>query len=1030
MESLHAVWHHSRLYVWRELVDAPCATNNHAQGRAIPHPAAASADALRAIIGEVSGDGLLASSAEEAKLAFWLPCREGRIILSQLSEHHGGEPATLERVAVPTLAFRPADAIDLLLSRPMQGAQTFSVSMRFWAGLARLVTALLARQQFIPTIEERETGRHVAEWRPYIADRDELAWLEKYAAAMPPLCRAVASNVETDATPATLVDRFIVETADAVIRRDLATDEFFQSVHERARKEPHWELRWLSGLLGDNRRLRGDAEENAEIASSVRAWIGQLEEASFEANPALTFTLLEPDDDVPPEDSGWHVRFNLHSAKDGESLDIGSFWSDPPASASVLGHHLVNRREHLLAELNRAGQSFPELRRVAAADAPRGINLTTQQAHAFLREWAPLLVAQGFGVELPEWAKQRDHRLGIQLFIEPNERQGLNGAEISIGSMGLNALLNFDWRVAVGDKRMTLDEFDRMASQGAPLVKFEGRWVDLDREAAARALAFMRSRQPGRMTLAEALRLASGSEDVETGLPIVGLSGTSWIDQLLSESADQRLQSLTQPPGFNGELRPYQVRGLEWLVFLDRLGIGACLADDMGLGKTIQLIALLLHERLNGSDVGPTLLFAPMSVVGNWEREIRRFGPSLRVVVHHGPERLAGDAFQRAARTHDVIITTYGLAQRDLKDLSHVPWHRIALDEAQKIKNPNAHQSLAIRSLRAVHRVALTGTPVENHLSELWSIMEALNPGLLGSANAFRQRFAIPIEKGGDQQRAGQLRRIIQPFVLRRLKSDPLVECDLPEKMEMRVYCNLTPEQAALYEQLVASMLEQIDSASGIRRRGLILATLTKLKQVCNHPEHLLRGAGSLDGRSGKCERIVEMLEEVVEEGDAALVFTQYREMGELLKRLLETRLRLDVPFMHGGTSAKKRQQMIDNFQDSTSRERIFLLSLKAGGFGLNLTRANHVFHFDRWWNPAVEDQATDRVHRIGQLRRVQVHKFVCIGTIEDRIDQLLTEKSALASSIMGSGDEWLTGLSTQELRSYLRLSQEAVAEM
>jgi SNF2 family DNA or RNA helicase len=331
--------------------------------------------------------------------------------------------------------------------------------------------------------------------------------------------------------------------------------------------------------------------------------------------------------------------------------------------------------------------------------------------------------------------------------------------------------------------------------------------------------------------------------------------------------------------------------------------------------------------------------------------------------------------------------------------------------------------------MKTVRRVALTGTPLENHLSELWSIMEMLNPGLLGTAAAFRKRFAVPIEKMGDAGRADQLRSMIRPFLLRRLKDDPNVECDLPEKMEMRVFCNLTPEQAALYERTVQQMMGEVATASGIRRRGLILATLTKLKQICNHPAHFLRQTGPLTGRSCKCDRIVEMLDEVLEEGDAALVFTQYKVMGDLLQRLFRDRLRMDVPFLHGSTTAKNRDTMTLRFQEDMDSSPIFLLSLKAGGFGLNLTRANHVFHFDRWWNPAVERQATDRVHRIGQTRRVQVHKFVCIGTIEDRIDKLLTEKSALSDRIVGSGDEWLTGLSTSELKDYLSLSDDAVTD-
>jgi SNF2 family DNA or RNA helicase len=612
------------------------------------------------------------------------------------------------------------------------------------------------------------------------------------------------------------------------------------------------------------------------------------------------------------------------------------------------------------------------------------------------------------------------------------------------GRFGLDTLLQFDWQVAIGDLRLSPEEFRHLAGRGVPLVKHRGRWVQLDADAAEKAAAFLAGNAGGEMTLAEAFRTAFGAAaGVGTtngapaaGVPILGLSGTSWVKDLLEQTPAATAEAIPQPAGFGGTLRPYQLRGLQWLAFLGRLGIGGCLADDMGLGKTIQLIALLLHERErvggggNGARrPGPTLLFAPTSVVGNWAKELTKFAADLKVLVHHGPERTHGEAFERAASASDVVVTSYALAHRDLEDLRKPRWHRIALDEAQKIKNPYAASTQAIRALAAPHRVALTGTPIENRLSELWSIMEVLNPGLLGSAAEFRDRFAVPIEKLVDQDRAGQLRRLIQPFVLRRTKQDPEVAADLPEKMEMRVYCNLTPEQAAMYQSITSDMLGQVDAADGIRRRALVLAALTRLKQVCDHPELLLKGTDRLEGRSGKLERLVEMLEEVIEEGDRALVFTQFREMGHLLERQLTERLRTPVLFLHGGTPAKQRDALVERFQAPDGDAKVFLLSLRAGGLGLNLTAANHVFHYDRWWNPAVESQATDRAHRIGQTRRVQVHKFVCMGTVEERIDQLLSDKLALADRIVGSGDDWLTNLSTEDLRKTLELSESAVAE-
>ena len=1073
---------------------------------AMPHPQSLSAADLHAALGEVPPDGLLASIANESSITLWLPYVDGMplasdknlaqdscgiaargeranselgtafstekppalapvpqsgnelIGVSSVSPQPGrrchAEGATLQRVTVPALSFSAADTVDLLVGLPGPWLETCSDSLRYWHRLARLVVSLLARQQFVPDVEETADGTYAARWRLFVHNRGELAWLDRYASAMPPVCRAVVTDGKDTVDPTRLIDDFLLDTADAVIRRILGNDPFIMKIKERAVKEGSWELCWLAGLVGEKRAISASVEDNTTYAVRVRSWLGQLDDDTEDEPPALCFTLIEPDVEeslrrdsglsdldgvVPPEKMRWTVRFDLRSRGGGKPLAISDVWSQPQDAPTILGRYLVTRRQHLLAKLTQASEVFPVVRGALASGTPGGVTLTNNEAHTFLHEWAPLLRSQGFGVALPAWAERKDRRLGMELVVRL-ERDGATEGDIAVGSFGLSSLLVFDWRVATGEEQLTLEELKRIVSEGAPLVRIRGAWVDVDHDAAQRALLFMQRRATGRITLAEAIRLSSGGEDLGTGLPVVGLRGTSWLERLFADAPDETVKPLEQPPAFHGTLRPYQRVGLDWLVFLDRLGIGACLADDMGLGKTIQMIALLLHERnlevsnqeaagTGGQEVGPTLLFAPMSVVGNWEREIQRFAPSLRVLVHHGPDRLSGSTFIDAAGRHDIVVTSYGLAQRDIKELLQVNWHRIALDEAQKIKNPSANQTIAIRSLQSRHRVALTGTPIENHLSELWSIMEMLNPGLLGSAAAFRKRFAVPIERMGDRRRADELRRMIQPFVLRRLKSDPKVASDLPEKMEMRVYCNLTPEQAAHYERTVNVLLDDVDAASGIRRRGLILATLTKLKQVCNHPSHLLRDDGPLDRRSGKCERLAEMLEEVLAEGDEALVFTQFKQMGDLLVRFLSNRLRVKIPFLHGGTTAKERNRLILEFQDPDGDTRIFLLSLKAGGFGLNLTKANHVFHFDRWWNPAVENQATDRVHRIGQTRKVQVHKFVCIGTIEDRIDQVLSEKAVLADRIVGSGDDWLTGLSTAELRDYFTLSHEAISE-
>jgi len=524
------------------------------------------------------------------------------------------------------------------------------------------------------------------------------------------------------------------------------------------------------------------------------------------------------------------------------------------------------------------------------------------------------------------------------------------------------------------------------------------------------------------MTAGEALRLVRLFPETEQPLPVTGVDGSGWLADLLAGRADERLSLVDPPSSLRGTLRPYQHKGLSWLAFLDALGVGALLADDMGLGKTVQLLALeaLRRER---EPRPPTLIVCPLSVLGNWQREIERFTPELRSHVHHGVDRALPTGY-------DLILTTYNLATRDVDVLRETQWDRVVLDEAQHVKNSASAVARAVRRLPARHRVALTGTPVENRLTELWSIMDFLNPGVLGPASIFRARYSVPVERYADDQAAARLRRVTRPFLLRRLKTDAAVISDLPEKLERTQWCNLTVEQATLYRAVVDEMLTKLtEGRAGPQRKGLVLAAMTKLKQVCNHPAHLLGDGSPLPGRSGKLDRLEEILANALADGDRALVFTQFARFGAMLTPYLRTQLGTDVAFLHGGTAKGARDAMVERFQTGTGPA-ILLLSLKAGGTGLNLTAANHVVHVDRWWNPATEAQATDRAFRIGQRRDVQVHRFVCIGTIEERIDAMIAEKRTLAQVAVGSGEGWLTGLSTSDLLELVALAPEAVGDV
>ncbi|HYL04489.1 MAG TPA: DEAD/DEAH box helicase, partial [Thermoanaerobaculia bacterium] len=592
----------------------------------------------------------------------------------------------------------------------------------------------------------------------------------------------------------------------------------------------------------------------------------------------------------------------------------------------------------------------------------------------------------------------------------------------------LEDVLSFRWEAALAGEAISRQDLLALASLKAPLVRFRGQWVAVDPAELAEAqrlLAAGGGTLPGHEALAAALGATPLRAAVELPIEVVAEGRFAAVLARLGESRDAA--GATPPPELHGSLRPYQERGLSWLAEMSALGLGACLADDMGLGKTIQLLALLLHHRAQGRGVADrALLVCPTSVVGNWEREAARFAPTLPFVRHYGPDRARSAAEIAAGPPGALVVTTYGLLRRDAGLLAGVDWSVAALDEAQNIKNARSHTARAARALRAGFRVALTGTPVENRLAELWSICEYLNPRLLGPLETFRREVAAPIERYGRDDVAESLRRIVGPFILRRLKSDPAIIQDLPPKQEMKVFCTLTREQASLYQAAVDETLRKIGAAEGVQRRGLVLALIMALKQICNHPAHYLGEAAPLAGRSGKLARLLEMLEEAVAAGDRALVFTQFREMGVRLVAEISRALGSEALFLHGGVSRAARDAMVGRFQEEDRGPRIFVLSLRAGGTGLNLTAASHVFHFDRWWNPAVEDQATDRAYRIGQRRAVQVHKLLCAGTVEEKVDQILEGKRGLAARIVGSGETWITELDDAALRELFSLAPDA----
>ena len=1065
---LHTLWSAAgALFVWAEDSLAPSEAPRR-RGRAPkvpkprPHPFSAAPGALVDVLtrsGPQLGDP--ARKAIRRELAVLLPSAPAGPLASPDLVR---EPSALDATGDPTagapavtpipwlvagIEFDPGLALDVLdtLGQGRSAVEDpdelppLSASTRFFASLASFAVDLVSRGRVLPGLVEEGDG-YAARWRPVLAGEDA-AVMRAFAGVMPPACRAeyLAEAATGGRSSGEVLGGAVNGLADAAVRAALAgrptetRARAYSLLPPRRGRRPATVATaetWVEALTAAEPQVRATPAEIDELREALTTW---HRSGAATTGPVRTcFRLAAPperdaDEDLhapgdDPHEQPWRLEF-LMQATDDPSLIVtaAELWQGA-ASFAPLTRLVEHPQEVLLADLGRASRLYPELDGALRTAAPTALELDAAAAHGFLRTAAPMLDQAGFGVQLPSWWTEPSARLGLRLTAT-----GAASEPSAVARLGEDALLDYRWDLALGDEQLSEAELAELARLKVPLVRLRGKWVELDSDRLAAGLKFLERNGTGRMRPEEVLRAGLLPTEADHGLPVMAVGADGWLGDLLSGQAEQRLRPVAAPAGFGATLRPYQERGLAWLSFFSQVGLGACLADDMGLGKTAQLLALLASEKTQRTVSGrPTLLVCPMSVVGNWQREAARFAPMLTVHVHHGSDRLTGDELIHAMGETDLVITTYALATRDADTLAGMQWRRVALDEAQNIKNSAAKQSRAVRRIPAEHRVALTGTPVENRLSELWSILDFVNPGLLGTASAFRSRFAVPIERHGEAEAAELLKRVSGPFVLRRLKTDSSIISDLPDKFEMKVLCNLTVEQASLYQAVVDDMLARISDSDGMSRKGLVLATMTKLKQVCNHPAQLLHDGSRFAARSGKLARLEEILEEVLADGDKALCFTQFAEFGSMLRAHLSGRFGHDVLYLHGGTPKRERDAMVARFQES-DRPAIFLLSLKAGGTGLNLTAANHVIHVDRWWNPAVEDQATDRAFRIGQRKDVQVRKFVCVGTLEERIDAMIEEKKALAERIVGTGENWLTELSVAELREVVALSADAVSE-
>ena len=890
-------------------------------------------------------------------------------------------------------------------------AEFLSDSLAWFARVAELARRTVSAGRITPVIVD-EGPFTVARWSPVTTESIDTT-IAALDASMPPICTA-GSGVHASTIYAQLVDG---------IARSFLFQYGWKADLGRQRKPGAQALRAMFGALSKpDHIVRGGTDEFDDALHQLRSEIDR-HQRRLAGEPVVVprIRLLISDDPGDP----WIVRLELVDDTDSSRwCTANDVWdaNDTATEVAKGAHHLDRLRELVGATVEQI-KVIPGLADLALDHEPTQVELELDVAEDFL-DIAPVEL-QRMGIELIGPERLIRTRVSISGEATPTPSDDRKK------QFGKEALVT--WKMVIGNEEISEAEIARAEQVGATLLHTGHRWVRIDADELRRKRAKLTELQTTKavVTPLELLRLANDEslgdelgDGVVRDVPSTSAttSDNDWVRNLLAGLPDERLDETHESPEFVGELRHYQRRGLSWLQFLAKLGLGGCLADDMGLGKTATTLAHLLERP------GPHLVVCPLSVVRNWSQEAARFTPKLEVTIHHGANRKQADDDTTLFTTdpeRQIVITTYGLLPRDLEHLGDIEWSTLVLDEAQMIKNPNTKAARAVRQLRAGQKLALTGTPVENRLSELWSILDAVNPGLLGSLAKFRQRFGTPIERHGDAEAAARLRHVTQPFILRRTKADRRLLPDLPDKIEQIAYAKLTREQATLYQQVVDQLLADAEQAKGMRRRGLVLAALMRLKQICNHPAHALGDGSRLAGRSGKLTRFDELVAELLDADERALVFTQFREMGELLRTHVSEQFHFDAPFLHGGVSRLGRDRMVDAFQDGSGPP-LLLVSLKAGGTGLNLTAASQVIHYDRWWNPAVEDQATDRAWRIGQNRTVNVHKLVCEGTVEERIGVMIDDKRKLAESVVGTGEAWLSELSTDELRDLVVLEMDS----
>ncbi len=942
-------------------------------------------------------------------LTLMLPCTKDdspipSLLIANLLQQEEREVALLKAFHIPSL--RVYDSLMFLkslnfLSYYLDKSIQLADDAKFWIMVARELSKVVSFDQYIPSLVAKSAYKHdsyAPKWE--IFSHEYKKNIERLAESMPK-----SASFHIDATPVSLVTHF-------------CENELSKLIWQTPFPQKHIKMTagsFLEEVISTSKAFY----LNEETWRLWKKWRNNLAYDHFGAPFNLGMRVIAPES----VDGKWYLSFFLQSKEDSAFiLSLKDFEAAEDAEIKLYQKMFgTSIEKHLLLQLGYACRLYSPIERLFNKGLQMGsVSLSKEEAHQFLKEDAWTLHACGYRIIVPSWWTKKGRlkaKVKVKARASKNKREKLQ--DNPKGYLEYHNLVKFDYNYAMGEHDLTEEEWAVFLAAKSDLVFFKGQWVEVDPVEMERIASFMESSAlvDHEGQIIDLLEVSANNEAYELELD----DALSLVLNNINNHAG--ITELETPPALKAVLRDYQKRGLSWLHYMESIGLNPCLADDMGLGKTMQIIALLLHAPREL----PALLVAPTSVIGNWYKEIMRFAPSLKALIYHGTKRKSKNTLS-AVQKADIVITSFGLLRQEKGFFQSQKFSRIIVDEAQNIKNPLASQTKALCALDADSRIALTGTPVENRLMDLWSIFNFLNPDYLGAKNEFRKLFELPIQKENDARKTDVLKSMIEPFILRRVKSDQSIIKDLPAKVEQKVYCQLTKEQAALYQKVVDEVKYELDEEKE-NASAIFLSSLLRLKQICNHPAQLLQDGSEFSvKRSIKLERLLDMASEIIENGESLLIFSQFTEVCQELQRLIQKQNH-PCYYLHGGTSRSKREKMIEMFQSKSSPPSAFVLSLKAGGVGVTLTKANHVIHFDRWWNPAVENQATDRAYRIGQKKSVFVHKYITLGTIEERIDQMIEDKKIVSDKIVGSGESWLSNLTTKSFMDLIQLKNEMVVE-